>query len=259
MLIQGEQYQLLCDYSFGLQGDFFNPLIKNKKWKNIEDSYIIFCYSHRWKDFLENINIFNNNLIVILHNSDENINDNVIKKLLNTGKIIKIYSQNLCTYNDYKNVFWLPIGLQNNMWNNNIHIQNVINNIHKIEKNNNIFFNFNINTAPIKRKDCYIKVKNKGIPFIQIFNNIDEYFNTMATYKFVICPEGNGIDTHRMWEALYLKCIPICLTNDFTNKVSKIFPIILLNSWDNLLDNYEYDKIYYEYNLNLNNTISLQI
>jgi len=30
-----------------------------------------------------------------------------------------------------------------------------------------------------------------------------------ASHRFVLCPPGNGIDTHRMWEALYLGAIPI--------------------------------------------------
>ncbi len=37
----------------------------------------------------------------------------------------------------------------------------------------------------------------------------ESYFNSLPHFKFVISPEGNGIDTHRTYEALIFGCIPI--------------------------------------------------
>lgn len=36
-----------------------------------------------------------------------------------------------------------------------------------------------------------------------------ECLSEMAGHRFVLCPPGNGIDTHRMWEALYMGTIPV--------------------------------------------------
>jgi hypothetical protein len=36
-----------------------------------------------------------------------------------------------------------------------------------------------------------------------------QYYNILPHYKFVISPEGNGIDCHRHYEALMAGCIPI--------------------------------------------------
>jgi hypothetical protein len=49
-----------------------------------------------------------------------------------------------------------------------------------------------------------------------------------------LSPEGNGIDCHRMWECLYLKVIPICHRNVVTEYFAKIFPIVLVNDWQDL-------------------------
>ena len=54
-------------------------------------------------------------------------------------------------------------------------------------------------------------------------------------YMFLACREGNGVDTHRMWEALYLRTVPIMERN----KISKFLieanlPIIVLNKWSDL-------------------------
>ena len=35
------------------------------------------------------------------------------------------------------------------------------------------------------------------------------YYKKVAAHKFVVAPRGNGIDTHRLWEALYLGCVPV--------------------------------------------------
>lgn len=36
-----------------------------------------------------------------------------------------------------------------------------------------------------------------------------QFLMQLRRHPFCICPRGNGLDTHRMWEALYMGCIPI--------------------------------------------------
>jgi hypothetical protein len=50
-------------------------------------------------------------------------------------------------------------------------------------------------------------LKEVGIPNIKLHPS--EYFQSLPSYKFVISPEGNGIDCHRHYEALIAGCIPI--------------------------------------------------
>ena len=54
----------------------------------------------------------------------------------------------------------------------------------------------------------------------------------LKKHKYAICPRGNGIDTHRIWECLYLDVIPIMLKRDYFGIDN--LPIIYLNSWDEL-------------------------
>ena len=44
----------------------------------------------------------------------------------------------------------------------------------------------------------------------------DEYLNELSKYRFCLCLRGNGIDTHRFWESLYLGVIPVILNNKTT-------------------------------------------
>jgi hypothetical protein len=73
-----------------------------------------------------------------------------------------------------------------------------------------------------------------------------ENITRLSTYKFCICPEGNGVDTHRLWEALYLKTIPIVIKSEFTEilEYNKI-PLVILNNWN------EFDENKLVYNVSL--------
>lgn len=41
----------------------------------------------------------------------------------------------------------------------------------------------------------------------------EEFVTGLASHRFALCPPGNGIDTHRMWEALYVGTIPVVRKN----------------------------------------------
>ena len=38
---------------------------------------------------------------------------------------------------------------------------------------------------------------------------VDFYRSVLARHKFVLAPSGGGLDTHRVWEALYMRTIPV--------------------------------------------------
>jgi hypothetical protein len=63
----------------------------------------------------------------------------------------------------------------------------------------------------------------------------------------VVCPAGNGVDTHRLWEVLYSNRIPITVKiGDF--KIYELYnklPIVVLENMDDLLD---LELIYKKYN-----------
>jgi hypothetical protein len=256
-IITGEKLQQLCNVYFGFKEDFdFNPVIKNQRKKqfilnnlNIEfnNPYFVFCYSHRIKELSNKIHLFKNRFALITHNSDGEIRDEVeTLKILNCPNLDKWYSQNICFEHD--KLYFLPIGIANSQWlHGNINIFNsdiVLNN--SCNKTKNIYFNFNIDTNRTKRSKCFESLKNKLV----WLNNISPSENMvrLSEYKFCICPEGNGVDTHRLWEALYLKTVPIVIKSEFTNILQKNnVPLVILNNWDELCeDNLDYNN--YDFN-----------
>ena len=56
-------------------------------------------------------------------------------------------------------------------------------------------------------------------------------------HKFVFAPRGRGIDTHRMWESLYLRTIPI-VRKTTAMKDFYDLPILFIDNWDDITEEY---------------------
>lgn len=256
-ILTGEKIQNLCDYYIGSLYDFnYNPVIRNQTSKHINiNNYNIenikklnieniFCYTHLIDEKninnLKNIHIILSNITtkfnIIFHNSDGSFNKEH-KILLSIPNLKTIYTQNL-SINPEERIIPLPIGIANSMWpHGNLDIwKHILESNNLVNKPNYIYFNFNIKTNSFKRQKCYDIIISKNIPNIHNTNYLN-YLTILSSYKFAICPEGNGLDTHRFWECLYLKVIPICLKNHITEYYSKNFPIVLLDDWNNIEDN----------------------
>jgi hypothetical protein len=243
-IVSGEKLQNLCDIYLGYDDDFnYNPLIQIQKNKhlhlnNLNDNFdnplYIFCYTNRINELSSKLHYFQNNFILITHNSDDGIipNNNVFT-ILNCEKLIKWYSQNICFV--HSKLFFLPIGIANSMWehgslslfNNQDFIQNI--NI----KTKKVYFNFQIVTNRDKRQICYdsLKYKLEWLQYVDPLNNLIR----LKEFQFCICPEGNGVDTHRLWECFYLKVVPIVIKSPFTKiLINKGLPIFVLENWSDL-------------------------
>lgn len=59
--------------------------------------------------------------------------------------------------------------------------------------------------------------------------NSSTYALDLATHHFVLCPPGNGIDTHRLWEALYAGSIPVVLRDSAMTSFRDL-PILFVES-----------------------------
>jgi hypothetical protein len=234
-LIQGELIQDICQKYLGFQEDFdYNPFIKIQSQKflyfsDLQQEYdnptIIFCYTHRLINLMNCIHNFKNKFVLVLHNSDFNLDEKYIS-LINHEKIIKIFSQNLLIDND--KCIPLPIGCANSMWNHgkteHLNLINI--------KSNKVFFNFNIQTNVTERQYCF-QIISKQLTF-QPNQPFQDYIKNLSSHEFCICPDGNGMDTHRLWECLYLKVVPIVKKNKFYEILQKTYhiPLLLLDKWE---------------------------
>jgi hypothetical protein len=92
-----------------------------------------------------------------------------------------------------------------------------------------------------------------------------EFLISCREKSFVICPPGNGQDTHRLWETLYMGGIPIMKENRYLAPLVSGLPVLTVKSWSHVLDtqflerswyqitsqSYSFDKLSIQYWLNL--------
>jgi len=241
-MITGELIQSLCDVYCGLEEDFlYNPNIDRSKavslttisstWNNPP---VLFCYAHRISLFCTILPHIMNEFTLVTHNSDQNITEQYCD-VLEHPKLIFWHAQNVL-YRHPK-LGGLPIGIANQMWvHGNLAIVNEVRS-RPIQKTNGIYFFFSIGTNYNERQPCYDALVKKGLVF-GTQQDFKTYLETMASYKYAICPPGNGVDCHRLWECYYLGVIPIVKRSVFTEKVACAFPCILVDDWNHLDINY---------------------
>tara|TARA_Y100000389_G_scaffold36102_1_gene30680 strand:+ start:10618 stop:12027 length:1410 start_codon:yes stop_codon:yes gene_type:complete len=84
-------------------------------------------------------------------------------------------------------------------------------------------------------KNNYKKTSNGG-----------NFFKDLLQSKFTFCPEGNGIDTHRHYEALIFKSIPIVEDNPKIMNKYEGLPVLYTHDYSEINDEYlnkKYDEM----------------
>ncbi len=70
------------------------------------------------------------------------------------------------------------------------------------------------------------------------------YLKAIKDHKFVLCPSGNGIESARNWETLYMRRVPVMIKHPYMEELYKDFPVLWVDSFDEvteeLLGNSEY-------------------
>ena len=249
-IVSGEMLQQICDIYIAKENKInANPVIsvQKHKWLNIDtipDIYdnpsIIFVYSETIHDFFKNcIHKFKNKFILLSHNSDENI-DESYRAYADHPLLVHWFAQNLNIR--HPKISILPIGVANTQWDHGK--RELFQNLSKIEfikKENIVYFEFNVETNKSKREPCR-DIIAKHFPFGNRLSS-PQYLNKILNSKFVISPEGNGIDCHRIWETLLVGSVPVVSRSIFTEELEKEFPILIIDNWEQVTPEFLESKI----------------
>ncbi|MEI8309513.1 MAG: exostosin family protein [Verrucomicrobiota bacterium] len=68
-----------------------------------------------------------------------------------------------------------------------------------------------------------------------------DYVMELASHRFALCPPGNGTDTHRMWEALYVGTIPVVQKSPALESFSDL-PILFVDCLEGLSKSFLEDR-----------------
>jgi hypothetical protein len=96
------------------------------------------------------------------------------------------------------------------------------------------------------RTDCVNHFKSKTWCTVESNVPQEEFNNKLQRSKFVICPMGFGIDTHRFFETVWLNCTPIVISSGLDSLYKK-YNALIVDSWDDvteeLLNNHEHKRV----------------
>jgi hypothetical protein len=190
---------------------------------------IIFVRSDMLQEFFKKkLPLIKNRFILLSHNADNNI-DASVTNLMNS-KVIHWFAQNILI-KDSK-ISPLPIGLSNIRYNPDSTFIKIVQS-EGFNKKNKIAVSFRPNNP--ERALLVETILKFNTAEEALAENKLDYYRKISQFKFVASPEGNGVDCHRTWEALYLRSVPIVIRNVMTECFEELgLPVILINNWDEL-------------------------
>lgn len=259
-IINGKKFAKLADIQISKEEHYYfefgndnNPNwydIDNSNFINFDNPSIVYVNSSllspkpklKSSNLITKLSYFKNPFTLILHNSDGNFEE-FESRVLKLDNVTYVYSQNLNF--KHEKVSPLPIGIANPIW--EWGSEDLVNEVISIDvdKDNFIYTNFKVDGGlrPIDRQPCldWMNLNNFKMNEVKPFR---DYLLDLKSHKFCLCPQGNGFDTHRFWESLYMKTIPIVKKTVMTEFWAKFFPIILIDDWnevnlDIIKNNYE--------------------
>lgn len=210
---------------------------KRVKYLNLEfvlnEGDIVFCNTEHVKllfKLLKN-NTKHKNLILITSQSDIEIDSKLLKKLPSC------FSRWFCINSKIisDQIINIPLGIANNYEKNlkEIEIKYSPKNYLNLKKYM-LYINFNVNTNRKVREPIYKIFKSDEDFYVSKYDSDKQnYQMNIVNSNFILCPEGNGLDTHRVWEVLYSGSIPI--VKKFSGFESfKNLPILFVDKFEDI-------------------------
>ena len=223
------------------------------QYLKIKHNDVVYVCNSAIKNFFENIfPLIKHRFILVSGDSDVSMPFDGFEQYIEDDKLIVWFSQNLVK--SHPKLKHLPIGLDYHTlskigevhpWGNGmmpVEQDNLLENI-RISANPiysrtfGCYVNFHfpywgINTRG-DRSECLEKVPRELCYFEQDYINRICTWKNMSHFIFVLCPYGGGLDTHRMWEALVLDCIPIIKSSGL-DPLFEDLNVCIVKSWDEL-------------------------
>jgi hypothetical protein len=224
--VSGDGFRRMAKYVYD-ERSRFEP-------NRVREGDVIFVATHLVPEFFGEVDPrIDAGYILITHNSDAAADELLIG--IASEKTRMWYAQNN-TFSQ-KNIVPIPIGLEN------LHLYNtgIIRHYRRLAhfeglRQDRILCNFNIATNAKERQSAFDAAAGaRCADLSQEHVRSKDYLQRLRTYKFVLSPPGNGLDTHRTWEAMYLGVVPIVKDSVAMRSFEQLgLPLWIVKSWDEL-------------------------
>lgn len=240
MLLSGYLYNTQCRWSL----DDRYPL---RMWRTP------FEVDHLDRVFLrhEMIDFFLHNrpsakVVLVVHNSDQTFTESDFHKV--SPYVAKVYAVNC----EAVSAIPLPLGFRDDQYASHS-VLKAIGAEPPVPRTIPVLLNFLLATNPTERTAAYDAFKDK--PFCHsdpeylhmdyaksltftdktVIQKRVDFYRTLKRCRFAICPPGNGKDTHRIYECIYLGVIPIVKTS-FLDRLYRQLPVWIVQEWSDVTE-----------------------
>lgn len=94
-----------------------------------------------------------------------------------------------------------------------------------------------INFEGLPWTTCRFDKDSKYFPY----NKYRDFLKELKDHKFMICPEGHGMDCHRNWETLYMRRVPVMKKSPYFSRLMDGFPVLYVDQWSDINEQLLYD------------------
>ena len=179
--------------------------------------------------------------ILVTHNSDNSV-PGPYQRYLEDDKIIAWFGQNPDIV--HPKLHPIPIGLENRNWKpQNVEVITRVK-AKKLHKTHLLYYNLNPATYPSERTEVQNLFAQAPFTYAQDRKEYEPFIEDLASSKFVLSPRGNGLDTHRLWETLYVGSYPIVKTSPLDSAYEGL-PVVIVSDWSKVTEeflNQKYDE-----------------
>lgn len=200
----------------------------SKLSNSLKFANIIFCPSPLVETFTEIYPSSKQVQVLLVGNGDKNFTENP-DEFKRIAKFIFLQNSFI---SDNDRIFTLPIGIENLKLGVNGLIRFAPIPV-KSKWDRVMVGPFSLTTA---LRTQFASEKFVGCDKFDFFSDrlsLREYTRNLHEYGFVLCPEGNGVDTHRVWETLYAGSTPVILQSSWANSLTDLgIPLVITKSWE---------------------------
>jgi hypothetical protein len=200
----------------------------------------IFVYTHDVDAFVEHVwpRFDGAGKVLVSHNSDHEVTARHAEWLDATSNPpARWFAQNVTV--SHPRLEPIPIGISNAMWPHGKlrALARAMRRRSRRERTGQIYLGFNTATHPARETVAAALRENfpgasldpaPALPW-------PRYLGLLGSHEFAACPRGNGVDTHRVWEALYLGVVPVVERSPCTEHFQGLgLPMVLVDDWGEL-------------------------
>jgi hypothetical protein len=168
--------------------------------------------------------------LIVFHNSDYGVDYEGLIPFLEAHPNVWCWAQNATIW--HPRIRCVPICEENRMWRGgNAEYEPTVTVSRSVERDIEIFMPYVSITHPIRTvwKEQAEAIKKTDLR-LQVVGKLQKraYLETVESARSMICPPGNGVDTHRHWDALTNGAWAIVHNNQHTRLLMRTYPSLHL-------------------------------